>query len=121
MADVAASPNDPIFINHHTMIDYILEMWLQMHKENSDYPTSDEIHAGHKANDYIVPLIPLYTHSQMFKTADNFGYEYSGASDPGTVYLTSLLGALLSILVIGNILMLEIQALLYTLSSLVDS
>ena len=28
MADVAASPNDPIFINHHTMIDCILEEWL---------------------------------------------------------------------------------------------
>ena len=29
MADVAASPNDPIYINHHTMIDCIFDVWLK--------------------------------------------------------------------------------------------
>lgn len=106
MGDVAASPNDPIFINHHARIDCILEEWLQEHKGELDYPISDEIHDGHRANDYIVPFIPLYNHSQMFKTADNFGYRCAGVSDlrtSGPVYLTSLLAALLSLLVIGNI------------------
>jgi len=74
MADVAASPNDPIFINHHTMVDCILEAWLQQDEGRSSYPESDQIHVGHRANDYIVPFMPLYTHDQMFKTADNFGY-----------------------------------------------
>lgn len=128
MGDVAASPNDPLFINHHTMIDCILEAWLQQDNGASVYPMmDDEIHDGHRANDYIVPFIPLYTHSQMFKTANNFGYECTlpdlTSCDPdpdpspeteepknkaisstvGYVYLASLLAALLSILVIGSI------------------
>ena len=49
MADVAASPNDPIFINHHTMIDCFLEEWLQGHPD-ADYPnipsTLEEHHSS---------------------------------------------------------------------------
>ena len=75
MEDVAASPNDPVFVNHHTMIDCILEEWLQ---KNSDakYPTTGGAE-GHGADDYIVPLIPLYTHKDMLETADHFGYSCS--------------------------------------------
>ena len=29
MADVAALANDPIFLNHHAMVDCIFETWLQ--------------------------------------------------------------------------------------------
>ena len=29
IADVAASTNDPVFINHHAMVDCIPEEWLQ--------------------------------------------------------------------------------------------
>ena len=72
MADTAASPNDPIFLNHHGMIDCILEEWLQ--REIDNYPISDEIREGHRANDYIVPFMPLYMNNDMFKTAENFGY-----------------------------------------------
>ena len=53
MSCVAASPNDPAFVNHHGMVDCILEEWLQKNK-NAMYPTSDEIREGHRANDYIV-------------------------------------------------------------------
>ena len=73
MGDVASSANDPIFLNHHAMVDCILEEWLQQNPE-ATYPESNEIRIGHKANDYLVPFIPLYTNNQMFKTADNFGY-----------------------------------------------
>ena len=73
MSCVAASPNDPAFINHHGMVDCILEEWLQRNKDKP-YPTSDEIREGHRADDYIVPIMPLYMHKDMFKTADNFGY-----------------------------------------------
>ena len=46
---------------------------------------------GHRRNDYIVPLIPLFTHEMMFKTANNFGYscnldlstETTNPSEPG--------------------------------------
>ena len=73
MGDIAASSNDPLYFNHQSMVDCILEAWLQQNPRQM-YPESDEIRDGHKANDYIVPFIPLYTHKQMFKTADNFGY-----------------------------------------------
>ena len=76
MADVAASPNDPLFVNHHTTVDCILEEWLQ-HNPNARYPDNvprnNEI-KGHQKNEYIVPFFPLFKHSDMFKTADNFGY-----------------------------------------------
>ena len=76
MADVPASPNDPIFINHHTMIDCIFELWLKCNSDKS-YPSdipNELLYEGHRKNDYIVPFIPLYTHQDMFKTADEFGY-----------------------------------------------
>ena len=74
MGDVAASANDPIFINHHTMIDCILEIWLQRNIRNVDYPKAQTIGMGHRQNDYIVPFIPLYTHEMMYNLADEFGY-----------------------------------------------
>ena len=73
MADVAAASSDPIFINHHAMVDCILEKWLQRNP-NAQYPQNNRIRQGHKADDYTVPFFPLVTHREMFKTADNFGY-----------------------------------------------
>ena len=77
MSCVAASPNDPIFINHHAKIDFILEEWLEENKGSLSYPQAGNIREGHRGTDYIVPFIPLFTHEDMFKTADNFGYKYS--------------------------------------------
>ena len=74
MADVAASPNDPIFINHHTMIDCILEEWVRGHPD-ADYPPNIPSKLkGHQKDGYIVPFYPLFKHKDMFDTADNFGY-----------------------------------------------
>jgi tyrosinase len=81
MSCIVASPNDPIFINHHGKIDFMLEEWLMQNKDNLVYPQDNRIRQGHRGNDYIVPFIPLYTHEDMFKPADNFGYEYP---DTGT-------------------------------------
>ena len=85
MADVAAASSDPIFINHHAMIDCILEEWLQKNK-NAQYPRNAAIQQGHKYDDYIVPFFPLVTQGEMFKMADNFGYscELSGAIKLGS-------------------------------------
>ena len=77
---IAASPNDPVFINHHANIDCILENWLQENKDALLYPQSDEIRVGHRGGDYIVPFMPLHTHNDMFKTANNFGYRCSAFS-----------------------------------------
>ena len=74
MADVAASANDPIFLNHHAMVDCIFETWLQKN-QNAQYPQNDKIPQGHRQQDYIVPFFPLHTHQEMFSTADKFGYK----------------------------------------------
>ena len=81
MSCVAASPNDPIFINHHAKIDFILEEWLEENKGSLSYPQAGNIREGHRGTDNIVPFIPLFTHEDMFKTADNFGYKYSATDD----------------------------------------
>ena len=74
MADSVASPNDPLFINHHTMVDCILEEWLQGHP-NAEYPPNvPSTLNGHQKDGYIVPFYPLFKNEDMFKTADNFGY-----------------------------------------------
>ena len=73
MADITASPNDPIFINHHTMIDCILEEWLQSHPDRV-YPDVPEKLKGQQREALIVPFFPIFKQSDMFQTADNFGY-----------------------------------------------
>ena len=73
MADVTAASSDPIFINHHAMVDCILEEWLQENKD-AQYPQDPRIRPGHRKDDNTVPFFPIITHGEMFKTADNFGY-----------------------------------------------
>ena len=75
--DIGASPNDPIFIVHHIMVDCIFDEWLSRHPDQG-YPQNVPLTLstqGHRANDYMVPFFPLYTNADMFKpAAENFGY-----------------------------------------------
>ena len=73
MSDVAASPNDPLFIVHHTMIDCVFEEWLRRHP-SAEYPSATDVPQGHLRYGYIVPFFPLYVHNDMFKRAEIFGY-----------------------------------------------
>lgn len=107
MADVAASPNDPIFINHHAMIDCIFEEWMKCHNPHNrmKYPTG-VLFEGHRANDYIVPFFPTYTHSDIFKGSETFGYKCEGLKgfvckddDDGASAITS--GGVVPIIVLG--------------------
>ena len=58
----------------------LIAYWLYNH-QNDLYPKPDssakQIPEGHRANDYIVPFLPLYTHEEMFATADTLGYNCS--------------------------------------------
>ena len=77
MGDVPIASNDPVFINHHTMIDCIFEQWLRNHPlPNRKYPAQLRPEfAGHAAGDCIVPFIPVYSHSYFFnRISDDFGY-----------------------------------------------
>ena len=105
MGDTAASANDPVFVNHHAMVDCILEEWLQRNKDKLSYPTSDEIREGHRADDYIVPFLPLHMQKDMLQTADYFGYSCSLTRPMGgisSVYIDTY--TLLQLLVIAIIL-----------------
>ena len=65
--------DDPIFFNHHTMIDCIMEEWLE--SNNKEYPTSSTINEGHRKYDYLVPFITIYTHNDMLQSSERFGYK----------------------------------------------
>jgi hypothetical protein len=71
--DVAASPNDPLFILHHLMMDCILQEWLKRHP-GSDYPVHPDIREGHRKDDYISTYFPLITNGEVFPDAQEFGY-----------------------------------------------
>ena len=90
MADVRASPNDPVFIHHHAMIDLIFEEWLKNHPSASyGGPPRNSKFPGHAAEDCTVPFMPVFTHSEAFKTADNFGYSYEPLEDDTTTVPTT--------------------------------
>ncbi len=86
MADVAASPNDPVFINHHGMIDYILEMWLNSNRSRV-YPDIPSERKGHQRDSFIVPFFPLFKHSDVFKEAADLGYSYEDPSKPSKPWI----------------------------------
>ena len=72
LEDVAASPNDPMFILHHLAIDCMFQEWQQTHPDGY-YPSSPLQNPGHKIGDYLVPFFPLYTQGDMFVPASDFG------------------------------------------------
>jgi hypothetical protein len=74
--DVASSPNDPLFILHHTAVDCVFEEWLKRHPDG-EYPDSPDVPQGHLRDGYMVPFYPLFTNNDMFKPAENFGYSCS--------------------------------------------
>ncbi len=104
MGDVPVAANDPIFINHHSMVDYIFEQWLLREYDAPYGPpdTADSKYIGHREHDCLVPFLPLNTHSDLYKKASEFGYEYEendgkersaanpGGPTPGTSLSTSL-------------------------------
>jgi len=87
MGKITISASDPIFLNHHSMVDSILEKWIVKHRQIA-YPTNipaelnGTLFIGHRAEDYIVPFYPLFTHRDMFKEASELGYRY-GYDDGG--------------------------------------
>ena len=71
--DPAGSPNDPLFIFHHLMLDCILQEWLKRHP-NSGYPVHPMVRDGHRKDDYIRTFFPLITNEEAFASAEQFGY-----------------------------------------------
>ena len=102
MSSVPASANDPIFLSHHTMIDFIFEQWLTKNpsasyvgpETSASYPTLK----GHGPTDVLVPFIPLVNNNQAFQKASVFGYQYvSSSTRPGLSIALVLLLVLFAI------------------------
>jgi len=72
---MGASPNDPVFIVHHTMVDCMFDEWLRRNPDE-EYPNVPLTIStrGHQAQSFMIPFFPLYTNAEMFKPASNFGY-----------------------------------------------
>ncbi|XP_065895941.1 tyrosinase-like [Dysidea avara] len=69
MDDVTSSPNDPLFIPHHVMIDCMFDEWLKLHPD-AEYPNDiprTVPTTGHQPDDFLVPFFPLSTNTDMFK------------------------------------------------------
>ena len=84
MGDVPSAANDPIFYLHHSFIDLIFEKWLQTYKQNATILSPYDAPLGHNKGGVIIPMFPLYTHEQMFKRSQEFGYSYEGIDEIGT-------------------------------------
>ena len=79
MLNIPGSPNDPIFLNHHTTIDCLFQRWMEQHRVGevgAVYPSQalPPQFSGHGLHDSLVPFIPLYTNQQMFQNSEVFGY-----------------------------------------------
>ena len=93
MGDVRASPNDPVFIHHHAMIDLIFEEWMKNHSSKTyEGPPNNPKFPGHAAGDCAVPFMPVFTHSEAFKPAETFGYSYEPLEDstPSSMIMVSV-------------------------------
>ena len=72
MNDLAASPNDPLFILHRSMMDCLFDEWLRCHSD-AEYPVDPLVTQGHNKDDSVGSFFPLYTNGDMFKRAEEFG------------------------------------------------
>nr|AFC87780.1 tyrosinase [Schmidtea mediterranea] len=73
--DFTTSPNDPLFLLHHTFMDKIFEIWL-LRNRRSTYPGKSSTPIGQHADDFIVPFLPLIRNRNLFTSANEFGYAY---------------------------------------------
>ena len=73
MSDIQGSPNDPLFIFHHLMMDCILQEWMKRHPD-VEYPVHPMIRDGHRKDDYMRSFFPLITNGEVFASAEDFGY-----------------------------------------------
>ena len=83
MFEVPAVTNDPIFLLQHAFVDLIYEKWLRKFNKDADVLSAYNAPIGHNRDDVIVPLLPVYTHQQMFKKSFEFGYDYQDVDDKG--------------------------------------
>ncbi len=108
--DVAASPNDPLFIVHHLTVDCVLEEYLRKYPD-AQYPTNPEVRDGHRVDDFSRGFFPLLKNREIFVPGRNFGYTCMLADipDAATRFILSplllLLGVLSAMVATGSLSM----------------
>ncbi|XP_059499247.1 tyrosinase-like [Stegostoma tigrinum] len=81
ISQVPAASNDPIFMLHHAFIDKIVEDYLRADRRRlTMYPTHQRVPLGHRADDYMVPYLPLVRNIEYFTYTINLGYTYTNAA-----------------------------------------
>ena len=77
LTNVPIASNDPIFILHHSFVDYYLEMWIRRHHGKYQPPPEDTSAAkGHNYNDYVVPFLPLIQCHELLVDSRKYGWTY---------------------------------------------
>ena len=99
--DVAASPNDPVFILHHNMLDCVFIEWLRRHP-GTEYPRG-VLTPGHARDGYLVPFFPLFTNNELFVDPEELGYtcNLSGLPPPGSSMAVSSVSRLVTAMLVG--------------------
>ena len=86
MQSVPQASNDPIFFLHHCNIDRLYEQWLDQYSDEN-FPSYQpdtfnyDISPGHNIDEYLVPMFPLITNSDMHRRATSLGYTYTAAAE----------------------------------------
>ena len=101
IGSIPIAANDPVFINHHTMIDCLFEQWLTDHP-NRQYPATLQAQfAGHADGDCIFPFIPLFNHNEVFSmNASDLGFSCDLRSFNSGARLVNSLALLISMIVV---------------------
>lgn len=77
LTNVPIASNDPIFVLHHSFVDYILEMWIRRHHGKYQPPPGNYTAApGHNYNDFVVPFLPLIRCHELLVDSRKLGWTY---------------------------------------------
>ncbi|CAH8515127.1 unnamed protein product [Heterobilharzia americana] len=92
--DVSTSPNDPLFILHHTFVDKLFELWFRKYRPSpSQYPRRG-CPPGHSAYSPIVPLFPVIENIAYFVDSRSLGYDYDDYKAGSTIIVPAELATI---------------------------
>ncbi|CAH8846703.1 unnamed protein product [Trichobilharzia szidati] len=74
--DVSTSPNDPLFLLHHTFVDKLFELWYRKYRPSLDQYPKRGCPPGHNAYSPIVPFFPVIENIAYFIDSRSLGYDY---------------------------------------------
>lgn len=77
LTSVPIASNDPVFLLHHSFVDYYLEMWIRRHHgKYQPLPEDTSAAKGHNYNDYVVPFLPLIKCHELLVDSRKYGWTF---------------------------------------------